>query len=550
MVFWRRQKTPNPSDMRTSVILKRQVPIRFDETPRSWLGGLPMMPLRTKWPRDTKGSPLHFIAQIACADLPPQLWNGIGPRNGWLLLFVEVLKLEDEAKGKSVQVLHIDSLGPEQEPPEDMPTVRHAMSDYVDYSKPNIRRGVPKLWRKWPVDFVVQEYKASDEEAANSGPPFIPAEDLYNAPVSGNGIFHGSITLERPLTWRGALYVVEGLVRDLKPEEFERNFIGNQGGLIEPPESDQVAFNAEIKRRSELRKEFQDREIGWINRADAARAALTAELAAERRVGWIARGFAVLDAEKAKFEDYRDKEQQKLESGQGTLSQAELHSIHESIGYRTKKLAEFEQNRDHLDRISQAYPGPEGEAELNAEITRMGKAHLAWAVKMKTVLESWFGHVLAQDLDAPLPEAEWQAIEGSLEDAKSSYWQKTYDTRVLVKTERTLSTSKHIEMAVREDVLDGYACNSGTLDLLSREQIDEIEQKLRHIEECLPHRMGDMPNPVQGGLDAERVLLFQIATDRSMGWMWGDVGALYVTIYPHDLRRNRFDRLHAWIEGH
>ena len=75
----------------TSVILKRQVPIRFDEAARSWLGGLPMMPKLRRWPRNAEGASLHFIAQICCADLPENLWEGMGPRKGWLLLFVALL---------------------------------------------------------------------------------------------------------------------------------------------------------------------------------------------------------------------------------------------------------------------------------------------------------------------------------------------------------------------------------------------------------------------------------------------------------------------------
>src|SRR5882762_3377809 len=82
-----------------SVVLRRQVPIRFDEPARSWLGGLPQMPDNIRWPRVAKGAPLHFIAQIACGDLPKQVWNGRGPRDGWLLLFVEVLQMEDDSEG-------------------------------------------------------------------------------------------------------------------------------------------------------------------------------------------------------------------------------------------------------------------------------------------------------------------------------------------------------------------------------------------------------------------------------------------------------------------
>jgi len=70
-----------------SVVLRRQVPIRFDEPARSWFGGLPQMPDNIRWPRVAKGAPLHFIAQIACGDLPKQVWNGRGPRDGWLLVW-------------------------------------------------------------------------------------------------------------------------------------------------------------------------------------------------------------------------------------------------------------------------------------------------------------------------------------------------------------------------------------------------------------------------------------------------------------------------------
>src|SRR4051794_34286422 len=91
-----------------SVVLRRQVPIRFDEPARSWLGGLPQMPDNIPWPRTTgNGAPLHFIAQIACADLPKQIWNGRGPRDGWLLLFVDVLQMEDSGEEEP----DIDNLG-------------------------------------------------------------------------------------------------------------------------------------------------------------------------------------------------------------------------------------------------------------------------------------------------------------------------------------------------------------------------------------------------------------------------------------------------------
>ncbi|NOS54570.1 DUF1963 domain-containing protein, partial [Acinetobacter baumannii] len=78
-----------------SVVLRRQIPPR-NEAPRSWIGGLPMLPDHVEWPRSVsaehpqKGErPLHFVAQVACADFPAELWGGLGPREGWLLLFID-----------------------------------------------------------------------------------------------------------------------------------------------------------------------------------------------------------------------------------------------------------------------------------------------------------------------------------------------------------------------------------------------------------------------------------------------------------------------------
>lgn len=551
MLFGRRQRIKALAGKQVSVILKRQVPIRFDEAPRSWLGGLPMMPKQVTWPRDAESAPLQFVAQIACADLPPQLWDGLGPRSGWLLLFVEVLKLDDGAEGGAVQVLHIDSLGPEREPPEDAPTVRHVMSDYIDYAEPNIRPGVPKMWRRWPVDVVVQEYEFDAHEQAIIGSPFVPAEDLYNAPVSDTGIVHDSIKLDRPLTWRGALYFVEGIARDLNPADFERNFVGNKGGLIDPPESDPRGFNDEFRRRLEEHKAgLEEPRFGWGAEMNAFAETLKTEMKAERRTGWIARAYPVIAAKKAEFEKYRHDEQRKLDEAGDTLSEAQLKSLTGNLQYRLKILAELEEHRQHLDRIVADYPGPDGEEALNAEIRKLGEAHLVWGAELKTALERQLDRILAQDLEAALPESEWNAILESFRKTKSVYWQKTYDTMVLRKTERGLHTGKYLEMAVREDVLDIYTRNNGTQPPLPRGQLDDIERQLRYVEKRLPHRMGGQANPVQGEADITTPLLFQIASDRAMGWMWGDLGALYVTVSPKDLRRNRFGHVDAWIEGH
>ncbi len=50
----------------------------------SKFGGLPLLPINTEWPRDPSGNPLHFLAQIDCAELP---WHGRLPNTGLLSFF-------------------------------------------------------------------------------------------------------------------------------------------------------------------------------------------------------------------------------------------------------------------------------------------------------------------------------------------------------------------------------------------------------------------------------------------------------------------------------
>lgn len=52
----------------------------------SWVGGQPMLPTRTDWPTH-EGKPMRFLAQIGLEDLPDTLWQGLGPRRGWLVVF-------------------------------------------------------------------------------------------------------------------------------------------------------------------------------------------------------------------------------------------------------------------------------------------------------------------------------------------------------------------------------------------------------------------------------------------------------------------------------
>ncbi len=503
-MFTRPSEATHP-DRQTTVILKRQVPIRFGDVPSSWLGGLPMLPESVEWPRAANGAPLHFIAEIDCAGLPANLWSGLGPRKGWLLLFVDILQQEDLSADGAVQLVHVDQLGPERQPPDDMSTVRHAMSDLIGYEA-EFRPGVPKMWRRWPIDLVVQEYTPSDEDGG--GPPPVSGEELYEAPVSDRGINAYSIDLERPLTWRGALYYVERVLRkDLEPRWFEASFTGSRSGLLKSPAPD----------------------------ADGA--------------GLMAQAWAGVDANKAELDERQVRIQRRLDDG--GLSPDFVKDLKEGLQRIPRLSADLERQRDYLRQVKQSHSGSEADAFISAEIEKLGEAHLAWGAKLRASAESLMAHILTQDLDAPLPEEDWRPIEATFK-TKSTFWLKSPDSGVLERTEEGFYTDDWLRMALREDALDAYARNNGTNPVIPKDLLEEFETRLRSIYENRPHRMGGQPGRIQpdGGPVPDGPLLFQMGSDEAMGWSWGDAGSLYVTIAPDDLREGRFDRVQAWIEGY
>ncbi len=457
-----------------SVVLRRQVPIRFDEPARSWLGGLPRMPDDIPWPRTDNGAPLHFIAQIACGDLPERIWNGRGPRNGWLLLFVDVLQMEDDSEGGLVQVLHVDRLGSERQPPEDMPTVRHAMGDYIGRFEPEMREGVPKLWRRWPVDLVVQQVPSPPSGDSGTGwePLEVTGADLYGAPEDDENIDRFAEAELRPLTWRGALYLIEALMRNLSKDRREG---GSRGiGLAELP--------------------------AW-------------------EPGWLARAIADLKASHA----------------QDVASLTEV----------TEKLRQPELSPEERAEL---------EHDLRVKNARVGEAHLSWVEIQRSELERLRRHILTQDLDALIGDENWAAMKAKMIAAEAVFWKSSAGGNELYKVrEAMFDLSNHgLKLALREDLLDLYSRSVAAQASIPPALRAELEPKLRHISRSsTPHRMGGPRDVMQGWADPDDDdLLFQIGSDGAMGWMWGDLGALFVYLRPSDLRARRFKRVEASIGGH
>ncbi|AWC22706.1 hypothetical protein CO731_02172 [Aminobacter sp. MSH1] len=124
------------------VRLVPQIPLRDVDHPRSWLGGAPAMAEHIPWPV-IDGRNANFLAQICCADLPADLWDGLGPRDGWLAFFIHPTDY-------AVHVLHLSEMGPWRQGPEDLSIDGWSIS--LPYAK--LRLKPIDAWPRWPVDLI------------------------------------------------------------------------------------------------------------------------------------------------------------------------------------------------------------------------------------------------------------------------------------------------------------------------------------------------------------------------------------------------------------
>lgn len=140
----------------TSVRLVPQIPIRDrGDDVSSWIGGHPRFPEEVPWPtvrnvENPSEVPAAFLAQVSCSHLPAALWDGIGPRSGWLLFFVH------PNWPPAPCVLHIEQLGPERTGP------LHIETDwYLPLCREKLAtQSGPNHPPRWPLDLIAQR---SDE---------------------------------------------------------------------------------------------------------------------------------------------------------------------------------------------------------------------------------------------------------------------------------------------------------------------------------------------------------------------------------------------------
>ncbi|MFK7943798.1 MAG: DUF1963 domain-containing protein [Paracoccaceae bacterium] len=136
-----------------SVLLVKTDTDILDGAPGCWLGGAPTLPPEIDWPwlpnRGEPSHPLHFIAQINLAALPPELFDGLLPDAGTLFFFANYVSDVDVAGGSAVILVEEDV---SHHPPRQQP----AFPDSFDDSYPMGWWAGNKVtsFRRWPVTFL------------------------------------------------------------------------------------------------------------------------------------------------------------------------------------------------------------------------------------------------------------------------------------------------------------------------------------------------------------------------------------------------------------
>ncbi|NOR62536.1 MAG: DUF1963 domain-containing protein, partial [Rhodobacteraceae bacterium] len=154
-----------------TILLRRRWPLRNSKNARSYFGGTPTLPEGLAWPLSGEtGFPLHFLAQIYCADMPklpsgPQL-----PKNGTLFFFADINEemLWEDAPGESTKVLYTtqETRNLKAAPqPDALPYIGHELKQMSGGYNNNTLKTYPL----WPVDpHIIQTYEI---EAARNVPP-------------------------------------------------------------------------------------------------------------------------------------------------------------------------------------------------------------------------------------------------------------------------------------------------------------------------------------------------------------------------------------------
>ncbi len=525
-----------------TVVLRRQIPPRPEEPPRSWLGGLPMLPEGVAWPRavsseypDRGERALHFAAQICCADLPHDLWAGLGPRRGWLLLFIDPNQGEPQGPD-AFRILLTEDLGSERAPPADLGPVQDGVYAGWDYQYCGGGEEIPRHWRRWPVDLVAMPNGASVEgrtvrvappDLAPPGlaPPGLAPPGLAPPDLAPPGLAPPRLAPPRlaPPSLAQRLYagapVVEDRARPPAPAPFTR-----RGALY--------ALNAMLPPPGGPRP--PDKLAGQL-------------------VSWLQEPGCV-DALHAWLEALRARQSQRV-------VEREADGLPPpDPGTRDVVTRQDVARTDALLAVLAAHATP---AALIAYLDSSQARSAAWRDRCRGRLERLRETWREGEPDAPLTAHAWADLQAEAAGEpfvdvglRATGRRGPIDPNEPMQPLRLVHDEQRLRLepgrGIAELVADYYV-DPARRALIPPPVLADFEPYWRRLVQNRPHRMGGYHDGVQSDAmigPTDRLLLFQLASDDAMQWCWGDAGAYYIYISPADLRRGDFGRASIVLECH
>jgi len=502
--FFRQTPPPPPSPPKpelketTTVVMRKQVPPR-EGPPRSWFGGLPMMPEGVEWPRginlevDSETEvPLHFICQIAMADLPSHLWAGLGPREGWLLFFVNGNHCTLDEEGVT-RFVHTTELGEEREPPADIGPIHDGM-----YTGGRRWTGENNVYPRVPVDLVSmpnQLYEYNDWKHA--APENLAQLLNEGCEIGDNGPYRG---LKTPFTWRGlaeALDTLFAVMDNTHAREREDQYWQTLGEKFVEPEHFTRILN--------------DKQ-------------------------------AALDEAIVKLPGRTDDETE--------------NAFAQRTAHLRERIRSFETDLAETRTLIEEHPSAE---KLLAHLQTRTERH--WQTALRSGLEQLRAFAEQRGLDTSLTTEEWDAIKTELATGDAELWTLGWHhgrggVRSATIQKRKKSVVGLLERHLSEaavDTLKRYYPDPETRVLIPEDILPDYEAHMRSLDDNLPQRMGGYHDGVQSGWEGRpdgKVLLLQLSCDYVLEMIWGDCGGVYAFISPDDLERGDFNKADIHLECH
>ncbi len=158
-----------PADPVT-IRLVPQIPPRDAILTTSWLGGRPRLPGGTEWPQ-IEGEPADFLAQIDCARLPRELWDGLGPRDGALAFFIH-------RRGYHIRALHLRDTDAPVAPPLSLDDPDGWFGPHGGLGFGDLATFAVRAFPEWPIDLVA--VRPGDPDPRVEADPGEPGATLHN----------------------------------------------------------------------------------------------------------------------------------------------------------------------------------------------------------------------------------------------------------------------------------------------------------------------------------------------------------------------------------